>query len=357
MSLQPQAVNTTYPFKLHGTPQPGKRLPEVSPRRRIQNRIAQRKFRERMASKKSTQDKSLARWDTDMREQDLAGINLSCVNDHLNDTDRLELTMSCAQLFDAPEMPVMTNVMPDSNYSSTPRQLISHYSTSSEAVGISSTLPSLATTPASLDYDVSHPHMLGCSTPGTQDATNVALDVGLGCLGPETDIEQGRTEHPRIQSSKALISPTWRSPDLHEAMRSTNRSSSGIPATRVYPQTSYEHSIELSSPSESSIQPLLHVAARSRNRRVMTTLLKHGAVQVDDQDSQGQTSLHIAAELGDEALVLLLLCHGADPHVCDNCGQSPLYLAVSGGHNEIVESLLEHGNGAKSRMVECADYM
>lgn len=96
--------------------------------------------------------------------------------------------------------------------------------------------------------------------------------------------------------------------------------------------------------SAQTAAPLLHVAARSRNRRIMTTLLKHG-VPPNERDELGRTALHVAAALGDEALVALLLRCGADAAICDVHGQTALYAAVEGGFGEVVELLLEGGGG------------
>lgn len=96
----------------------------------------------------------------------------------------------------------------------------------------------------------------------------------------------------------------------------------------------------MSSESASRPQPMLHVPVRSQNQKMVAMLLKHRAVAVDETDSQGRSALHIACQLGDKALVMMLLLYGADPHLCDDQGLSPLYLAVSEGHDMVVELML-----------------
>lgn len=107
--------------------------------------------------------------------------------------------------------------------------------------------------------------------------------------------------------------------------------------------TSHPAPAPCAGPEGHPLPPLLHVAARSRNRNVAATLLKYGASMVDQYDEHGQTALHIAASLGDEPLVSLLLRHGADANLRDSHGQNPLFLAVSAGHNEVVVLLLRNG--------------
>ncbi|PQE16272.1 ankyrin repeat-containing protein [Rutstroemia sp. NJR-2017a WRK4] len=90
-----------------------------------------------------------------------------------------------------------------------------------------------------------------------------------------------------------------------------------------------------------SLPPLLHVSAQTGNRGVVQSLLKHGAA-VNETDGHGQSALHVAAEYGHEAIVSLLLAHGADIEALDKDGKSALYLAVSASHNEVVDVLLRH---------------
>lgn len=116
-----------------------------------------------------------------------------------------------------------------------------------------------------------------------------------------------------------------------------------IPASHV----SHGHSRSegsITPASSTSLQPLLHVGVRSGNRNVVSTLLKHGAAEVDERDQQGCTALHVAVELGDKDLVLTLLQHSANIHSRDAYGRSALYLAVSEGHNEILELLLRYAS-------------
>ncbi|OKL62368.1 hypothetical protein UA08_02264 [Talaromyces atroroseus] len=91
-----------------------------------------------------------------------------------------------------------------------------------------------------------------------------------------------------------------------------------------------------------TLEPLLHVAVRSRKSTMVSMLLQHGAAAVGDQNSDGATALHVATELGDEAIVSLLLSYGADSSVRDVRGQDALHLAVSAGHTAIVKLMLDN---------------
>lgn len=96
----------------------------------------------------------------------------------------------------------------------------------------------------------------------------------------------------------------------------------------------------LQKPPVDQVQPLLHVAVRSRNRAMIVVLLQYGGASVADQDANGETALHIATELADRGIVSLLLCYGADISIRNARGQDALHLAVSAGHTAIVELML-----------------
>ncbi len=64
---------------------------------------------------------------------------------------------------------------------------------------------------------------------------------------------------------------------------------------------------------------------------------------IDHADEAGWTTLHIAASIGNKKLVQLLLSHDppASVKTVANSGQTPLFVAVSKGHLEIVNILLD----------------
>lgn len=74
-------------------------------------------------------------------------------------------------------------------------------------------------------------------------------------------------------------------------------------------------------------------------------LLNSGAtIQIADDcmtRSVGLTLLQLAASKGSKALIQLLLDHGADPGAAQNGKPVPLCLAIEGGHNKVVNLLLD----------------
>ena len=65
-------------------------------------------------------------------------------------------------------------------------------------------------------------------------------------------------------------------------------------------------------------------------------------------DNSKTTPLHIASSLGHLEIVELLLDYGAKVDVANDDGDTPLLLAVQSGNKELVKTLLVHGGGLKT---------
>ncbi|GAB1200473.1 hypothetical protein APSETT444_009846 [Aspergillus pseudonomiae] len=78
--------------------------------------------------------------------------------------------------------------------------------------------------------------------------------------------------------------------------------------------------------------------------RVVSLLLLQRGVNVNVQDSRGQTPLHIAAQCGHLGVVRLLLAtEHIDVNARDHHGSTPLHVASEKGHVEVVQLLVAHG--------------
>jgi ankyrin repeat protein len=77
--------------------------------------------------------------------------------------------------------------------------------------------------------------------------------------------------------------------------------------------------------------------------KVVEALLAHGADVNIRGGSLLMAPLDEAAYSGNKAIVELLIAHHADLNVRDQYGFTPLRMAASHGHTEIVNILRQHG--------------
>ena len=89
----------------------------------------------------------------------------------------------------------------------------------------------------------------------------------------------------------------------------------------------------------------LMIAAKRGHLNALTLLIKHGAHDVDLQDSDGYTALHYAVYSSDVSCEILscLIGIGADVNARTNNGVTPLMIAAEEGHINGVTSLVKCG--------------
>lgn len=89
----------------------------------------------------------------------------------------------------------------------------------------------------------------------------------------------------------------------------------------------------------------LMIAAKRGHLNALTLLIKHGAHDVDLQDSDGYTALHYAVYSSDISCEILscLIGIGADVNARTNNGVTPLMIAAEEGHINAVTSLVKCG--------------
>ena len=86
----------------------------------------------------------------------------------------------------------------------------------------------------------------------------------------------------------------------------------------------------------------LHAGAAGRNFELVKMLVEYGA-PVNASQHGGWTPLHASAQNGDAAMVALFLEQGADVNARAENQQRAIDLALTKGHQEIVNLLEQHG--------------
>ena len=86
----------------------------------------------------------------------------------------------------------------------------------------------------------------------------------------------------------------------------------------------------------------LHAAVAGRNRGAVRSLLEHGA-DVNARQEGGWTALHAVAQNGDVETARLLIAAGAQVDARAGNRQNPMDLAMTKGHQAMVDLLAEYG--------------
>uniref|UniRef100_A0A8C5R1R0 Uncharacterized protein n=1 Tax=Leptobrachium leishanense TaxID=445787 RepID=A0A8C5R1R0_9ANUR len=101
---------------------------------------------------------------------------------------------------------------------------------------------------------------------------------------------------------------------------------------------------------DSDNQTPVHLAAQNNHQEVLKTFLKEEGTLYKNR----LNILHMAATVDDSELAQLLLKNGASVDATDEKKQTPLFHAVSGGHEATVKVLLEAGASIDSSIIDLA---
>jgi hypothetical protein len=98
-------------------------------------------------------------------------------------------------------------------------------------------------------------------------------------------------------------------------------------------------------------EPLIHTAARRGNCGILKMLHGHKA-DINERDGEGRTALHLAIEYQQEEAIMWLLENGVDINAYDNLGRTALSMAVNNGCEAGVRLFLLHGADPTLRIQE-----
>eukprot|EP00004_Rigifila_ramosa_P022911 TRINITY_DN635_c0_g1_i3.p2 TRINITY_DN635_c0_g1~~TRINITY_DN635_c0_g1_i3.p2 ORF type:complete len:162 (+),score=44.47 TRINITY_DN635_c0_g1_i3:312-797(+) len=102
-------------------------------------------------------------------------------------------------------------------------------------------------------------------------------------------------------------------------------------------------------------QTALHTVAQTGNVELARYLLSIGA-DVNQRDEFRRSPLHFAAAFGHHALVRLFCEKGANVNLKDNNYDSPCSVAAHRGHLDVVQILVAHPEGRRSRIATKTQY-
>ncbi|XP_070988658.1 transient receptor potential cation channel subfamily A member 1-like [Oncorhynchus clarkii lewisi] len=105
-----------------------------------------------------------------------------------------------------------------------------------------------------------------------------------------------------------------------------------------------EHSALLGVRDQANASPLHYATSHGHISTIQLIVQLTGPDELNARDEEGNTPLHWAVQRTQRESCACLLDLGADSNILNLCLMSPLHLAVSLGHNPLVELLLSHSN-------------
>ncbi|KAK2805419.1 hypothetical protein FQN51_000245 [Onygenales sp. PD_10] len=87
---------------------------------------------------------------------------------------------------------------------------------------------------------------------------------------------------------------------------------------------------------------MLHIASVRGHAHMISTLLEY-PISIDERDSSGRTPLHLATAHGHADVVRILLARGAEINLEDSLGRTALHWTVFQKHGELLRILLQRG--------------
>jgi ankyrin repeat protein len=91
-------------------------------------------------------------------------------------------------------------------------------------------------------------------------------------------------------------------------------------------------------------------AAKFGHGDIVDILLGTGKLDVNRQDTSGNTALLYASANNYLVIAQLLLSHGCDPGISDECGKTALMIAAGNGYSQMVRLLLSTHNSCPERV-------
>uniref|UniRef100_A0A673XV73 Transient receptor potential cation channel, subfamily A, member 1a n=1 Tax=Salmo trutta TaxID=8032 RepID=A0A673XV73_SALTR len=134
----------------------------------------------------------------------------------------------------------------------------------------------------------------------------------------------GSVDHIIIEYSSVLMLPQWALQGDSAALE--------------------KHSAHLGVRDHANASPLHYAASHGHISAIQLIVHLTGPDELSASDEEGNTSLHWAVQRTQRESCACLLDLGANPNILNLSLMSPLHMAVSLGHNTLIELLLSHSN-------------
>ncbi|KAK5992007.1 Ankyrin repeat domain-containing protein 2 [Cladobotryum mycophilum] len=193
--------------------------------------------------------------------------------------------------------------------------------------------------------------------------TGIQGQQALMPISPPTSISSSSSEHGMGSSDHGNFSISQVDAILQEMFHPTNTTATGAAAeysiltqsglnedsmnsVRDYLAAQWKHE-KHPQPNwgpgkDQPPEPLIHTAVKHGNCDIVQMLINHGA-DVNERDSMGRTPIHVAIENQQAEVLMLLLETGIDVNLCDNEGRTALSMAVNNSCESGVRLFLMHG--------------
>ncbi|KAJ5511255.1 hypothetical protein N7453_003358 [Penicillium expansum] len=281
-------------------------------RRRLQNRLAQRKFREKR--KRRVVDNEVLETSQDPSQSTSTANNTGDfpINSLPPFTNALSTLPGALSPIEIPIASTETGLADNFNLDAIDQFL---YETSHD-----------------FSYSLSDPSPVQSNLVGTNFTQSKSSDPASRNIPPNST----RIDHSRSLSR----SGDNNSLPLHRRTSDSNIRP-GSPGPQP-PQSHNEDRLITSARDDEGWLSTLHIAAQKGHERIVRVLLLRGNMDANNQDSDGRTPLTHATIENHESVVRLLLSNGARIAVYDCDGRSALHWAVLHRRLEILQQLLEH---------------
>ncbi|KAK7943308.1 uncharacterized protein PG986_012421 [Apiospora aurea] len=347
---------------------------EILARRRMQNRIAQRKSRQRRAEMaRERRNREAKELEVSLHTEPGFEANISATGSETGPSGPVPKTPARNAAGDAPTFSVSapgaaSGDRPPVEITDRPfpqhQAVLPPLSNLSDATHLRKGSGAASEELEALGLTLESPHYF-LDFCGLSPGGSGGMLPSLGSSGAEASCNESNTVSgsqpptPSGMLSPPLSAPHGRSSSVASTMHTCPVARPSLRlAPRIIPPC--PQALKTSTPTAASREPsrigrtALHISAE-RGNIAMVTFLVENDVDLDTPDGQGRTALHLAVESGHFPVVAKLLEMGADTDLVDCNGLSPIHTAAESDREEILSLLIREGADIHARVAATDD--